>query len=50
MILKSPDGSAGGWHVHGVRILADGVEIFNNQNHGKWLENNDRTWGPFPIS
>jgi len=49
-IHKSKDGHDGGWHINGVKIEADGVEIFNNQNHGKWLEDNDRTWGPYSVS
>ena len=50
-IHKSPDGYAGGWKLHGIKILADGKEIYNNQNINKWFEDSDsnRTWGPHPI-
>jgi len=43
-IHKSPDGFAGGWRLKGVRILANGTTLFNNQAINKWLEDDDRTW------
>lgn len=43
-IHKSPDGVAGGWKFKGLRIFTNGVEIYNNQNINRWLEDNDRDW------
>lgn len=43
-IHKSPDGAAGGWKLKGLRIYANGMQIYNNQSINKWLEDNDRDW------
>jgi hypothetical protein len=43
-VHKSPDGFAGGWKLKGVRVLANGSTIFDNQSINTWLEDNDRSW------
>jgi hypothetical protein len=43
-IHKSPDGFAGGWKLKGVRVIANGSTIYNNQSINRWLEDDDRTW------
>jgi hypothetical protein len=43
-IHKSPDGTAGGWKLKGIRIFVNDAEVFSNQGINKWLENSDRTW------
>ena len=43
-IHKAPDGSFGGWRLGGVRILADGAEIYHNPSIDEWLEDDDRDW------
>ena len=48
-IHKSPDGHNGGWQLKGIRILADGEEIYNNQGIHKWVDDDHKTWGPDPV-
>jgi len=43
-IHKSPDGLAGGWKLKGVKVIANGATIFNDQSINKWLEDDDRSW------
>lgn len=43
-IHKSPDGSNGGWRLGGLRIVANGQEVFNNQQINQWLEDDNRDW------
>jgi hypothetical protein len=43
-IHKSPDGVAGGWKLKGVKIIANGATLYNNQSINKWLEDNNRDW------
>ena len=43
-IHKSPDGSAGGWKLKGLRIVVNGVQIYSNQSINTWLEDDDRDW------
>ncbi len=43
-VHKSPDGFAGGWRLKGVRVIANGTTVFNNQSVNKWLEDDDRDW------
>ena len=43
-IHKSPDGSNGGWRLGGLRIIANGQEIYNNQQINQWLEDDNRDW------
>jgi hypothetical protein len=43
-IHKSRDGFAGGWRLKGVRLIANGTTVYNNQAINKWLEDDDRTW------
>ena len=43
-IHKSPDGTAGGWKLKGLRIFVNGAQIYNNQSINKWLEDSDRDW------
>jgi PLAT/LH2 domain len=43
-IHKSPDGFAGGWKLKGVRVLANGSDVYNNQSINRWLEDDNRTW------
>lgn len=43
-IHKSPDGFAGGWRLKGVRIIANGTTLLDNQSINRWLEDNDRDW------
>jgi hypothetical protein len=43
-IHKSSDGIAGGWKLKGVRVMANGATLYNNQGINTWLEDNHRTW------
>jgi hypothetical protein len=43
-IHKSPDGHAGGWFLHGLRIEVNGATLFDHQSIDKWLEDDDRDW------
>ena len=44
LIRKSPDGSAGGWRLHGVRVWFQGELVCEDAGIDKWLEDDDRTW------
>jgi hypothetical protein len=41
---KSPDGVAGGWRLHGVRLTVNGADLYNNQGIDQWLEDDHRNW------
>lgn len=43
-VRKSPDGFAGGWKLGGIRIVANGGTIYDNQAINRWLEDDDRSW------
>jgi len=43
-IHKSPDGAAGGWKLKGIKIIANGGTVYNNQSINKWIEDDHRTW------
>lgn len=43
-IHKSPDGFAGGWRLHGVKLTVNGSVVFDNQSIDRWLEDDNRTW------
>ena len=43
-IHKSPDGIAGGWKLKGIKIIANGSTIYNNQSINQWIEDDHRTW------
>lgn len=44
LIRKSPDGSAGGWKLHGVRVWYGGNLICDVDRIDKWLEDDHRVW------
>ena len=43
-IEKSRDGVAGGWKLRGVKLIANGRQIYARDGIERWLENNTRTW------
>ncbi len=43
-IEKSPDGVAGGWKLRGVKVIANGRQIYARDGIETWLEDNHRTW------
>lgn len=43
-IHKSPDGFAGGWKLHGVKLIVNGSPVFEDSSINKWLEDDHRTW------
>ena len=43
-IQKSPDGIAGGWRLHGVKLTVNGTTVFDDQSIDRWLEDDNRTW------
>lgn len=43
-IRKSPDGSAGGWKLKGLKLKVNGIDIYNNQAINQWLEDDHRTF------
>jgi hypothetical protein len=43
LLLASQDSSAG-WKLKGVRVIANGNTIYNNQSINRWLEDDHRTW------
>jgi hypothetical protein len=43
-IHKSPDGFAGGWRLHGVKLIVNDSAVFEDQAIDRWLEDDDRTW------
>ena len=43
-IEKSRDGVAGGWKLRGVKLIANGRQIYARDGIERWLEDDHRTW------
>ena len=43
-IEKSRDGVAGGWKLRGVKVIANGRQIYARDGIERWLEDSHRTW------
>jgi hypothetical protein len=43
-IHKSPDGFAGGWRLHGIKLIVNGATLYDNHSVDRWIEDDDRTW------
>jgi hypothetical protein len=44
LIRKSPDGFAGGWELHRVRVWCRGKLVCDQDRIDTWLEDDHRTW------
>jgi hypothetical protein len=44
LIRKSPDGFAGGWMLHRVRVWFQGELVCDHDRIDQWLEDDHRTW------
>jgi hypothetical protein len=41
---KSPDGTAGGWKLGGIRVFVNGALFYQNNGINTWIEKNNLTW------